>query len=261
MKPHSVIVYGPMGCGKTTNSATLMHISEMSHVSDDWQPGQPIRRGHLHLTSATFGEIEGIGTGVSVVSFDSVMGHMRAEMNHIALATSIHADNVAAGWWTDIVTGERLERNKAEMLMLTVSEVSEASAGFFSGENDDHLPEHPMFDVELGDICIRLYDQIGAMIAAGHQVKQCSAPVVDKDDVDAALLQVVNCLSEAMEHVRKNRLQEYTDSLCEALMATYAIAEDYEVDLSAIIQMKRAYNAKRLDHKREARLANGGKAF
>ena len=34
-----------------------------------------------------------------------------------------------AGWHTDLETGELIERNKAEMLMLIVSEVAEAMEG------------------------------------------------------------------------------------------------------------------------------------
>ena len=34
-----------------------------------------------------------------------------------------------AGWHTDLGTGELIERNKAEMLMLIVSEVAEAMEG------------------------------------------------------------------------------------------------------------------------------------
>lgn len=187
---------------------------------------------------------------------------MQTHSDTATLAHRIHADNLAAGWWTDLATGQPLDRNKAEILMLTVSELSEASAGFFSGEQDDHLPHLPMFDVELGDVCIRLYDQIGAMLAAGMVIGSQHVPLpVNRGDADAELMQVVNILSEAMEHVRKNRLQEYTDSLCEALYAVEDIAVYYEVDLPAVIQMKRAYNANRLDHKREARAADGGKAF
>ena len=180
----------------------------------------------------------------------------------VTLAQTIHIDNLVAGWWTDLATGLPLDRNRAEMLMLTVSELSEASAGFFSGEKDNHLTELPMFDVELADVNIRLYDQIGAMLAAGMVAPKPSVGLIPNiGNVDAELMQVVNILSEAMEHVRKNRLQEYTDSLFEALAAVEEIASCYEVDLPAVIQMKRAYNAARLDHKREARMADGGKVF
>ena len=182
--------------------------------------------------------------------------------DHVTLARSIHTSNIRAGWWTDLATGLPLNRNKAEMLMLTVSELSEASVGFFSGENDDHLPELPMFDVELADVCIRLYDQIGAMLGAGMVAPEPSVGLIPNiGNVNAELMQVVNILSEAMEHVRKNRLQEYTDSLFEAVAMVEQIANCYEVDLLAVIQMKRAYNADRLDHKRESRMIDGGKAF
>jgi hypothetical protein len=119
-----------------------------------------------------------------------------------ALANQVHADNVAAGWWTDLKTGEDLhgKRNIPEMLMLIVSEVSEAMEGHRKRLMDDKLPHRPMLRVELIDAMIRMLDLLGCQ---------------DNDEHPAGV----------------------------------------------IFQEKRAYNAQRADHKPEARLAAGGKAF
>lgn len=111
------------------------------------------------------------------------------------LAKDCHAAN--QHWWHDPRTGERLQRNKGEMLMLMVSEISEAMEGERKNLMDDHLPHRRMAEVELADVLIRLFDYAGA----------------------------------------------------------------YGYDLDGAVAEKRAYNANRADHKAEARLAPGGKAF
>lgn len=70
-----------------------------------------------------------------------------------------------AGWWTDIKTGEDLrgKRNVGEMLCLVHSEISEAMEGHRKGLMDTHLPHRPMFEVELADALIRIFDIAGAM--------------------------------------------------------------------------------------------------
>lgn len=67
----------------------------------------------------------------------------------------------AAGWHTDMQTGELLDRNKGEMLMLIVSEISEAMEGERKGLMDDKLPHLPMPVVELADAVIRICDYAG----------------------------------------------------------------------------------------------------
>lgn len=74
------------------------------------------------------------------------------------LCQDIHRYNVDAGWWTNIETGERLERNVPEMLMLIVSEISEAMEGYRKNLMDDKLPHRKMIEVELADAVIRICD-------------------------------------------------------------------------------------------------------
>lgn len=76
-------------------------------------------------------------------------------------AAEVHAAN--AKWWHDLETGERLERNKGEMLALIHSEVSECLEGVRKDLMDDHLPHRKMEEVELADALIRILDY-----AAGH---------------------------------------------------------------------------------------------
>ena len=66
-----------------------------------------------------------------------------------------------AGWHTNLETGELLNRNKGEMLMLVVTEIAEAMEGERKGLMDDHLPNRPMAEVEMADAVIRIMDYCG----------------------------------------------------------------------------------------------------
>jgi hypothetical protein len=75
-------------------------------------------------------------------------------------AAEIHSDNVRAGWWTDLLSGGTLEgvdehgrhrRNVGELLMLCVTEVTEAAEGHAGDLMDDKLPHRKMLEVELAD--------------------------------------------------------------------------------------------------------------
>lgn len=100
-------------------------------------------------------------------------------------------------WWVDPATGAKLERNKGELLMLIVSEVSEAMEGERKDLMDTHLPHRKMAEVELADILIRIFDYAGA----------------------------------------------------------------FGYDLDGAFREKMRFNAKRSDHKAEARLRAGGKKW
>jgi len=76
------------------------------------------------------------------------------------LARDCHAEN--QHWWHDPVTGAPLKRNKGEMLMMIVSEISEAMEGERKNLMDDKLPHRKMAEVEFADAIIRMMDYAGA---------------------------------------------------------------------------------------------------
>jgi hypothetical protein len=77
-------------------------------------------------------------------------------MNLNDYAQEVHAANKK--WWRDVHTGEPLQRNVGELLMLAVSELSEALEGHRKNIMDDKLPHRSMFEVEIADCVIRLLD-------------------------------------------------------------------------------------------------------
>lgn len=96
------------------------------------------------------------------------------------------------GWHTDLQTGELLDRNKAEMIALIHSEVSEALEGERKGLMDDHLPNRPMAEVEMADAIIRIMDYCGRW---GY-------------DVGGAIIEKMLYNSRRLDHKIENRLKE-----------------------------------------------------
>ena len=71
------------------------------------------------------------------------------------LAANIHHLNHK--WWHD-KDGNKLQRNKGELLCLIHSEISEAMEGERKDLMDDKLPHRKMAEVELADALIRILD-------------------------------------------------------------------------------------------------------
>jgi len=47
---NTVIIFGPAGCGKTRNAKALQRFYGCNAIVDEWEDGDPVSPGALHLT-------------------------------------------------------------------------------------------------------------------------------------------------------------------------------------------------------------------
>lgn len=93
-----------------------------------------------------------------------------------------------SGWHTD-KDGKLFDRNRAEMLCLIHSEISEAMEGERKVLMDDHLPDRLMAEVELADAVIRIADYCGRF---GY-------------DLGGAIVEKLEYNANRADHKRENR--------------------------------------------------------
>lgn len=104
------------------------------------------------------------------------------------LAGECHVANMK--WWYNPATGERIIRNRGEMLMLMVSELAECMEGERKDLMDTHLPNRKMAEVELADAMIRLMDYAAGLgyDLGGAFIEKMAYNAKRADHTDAARL-------------------------------------------------------------------------
>ncbi len=228
-------------------------------------------------TIETYKPIEGVTVG----NFKNHPAYLYKTPDHIHLAyvrecltpgpitdhvINCHGAAWRAGWWHDVRTGKLLDRNAAEMLMLQVSELAEAAHGLDHKLKDDKLPHREMVEVEIADFLIRLFDYCGGLrLDLQREVMRSEAHeefyMVVLPHTTPALWQATRHLCDAMEGHRKKDGSLHLSGLTRAYRMVTWFAQKMAYDLDGAIAEKMAYNATRADHKPEARLAPGGKAY
>lgn len=182
-----------------------------------------------------------------------------------------HQLNVNAGWWSDLETGQRLrpeERDIGEIFALIHSEISEGLEGWRKNLMDDKLLHREMLEVELADACIRILDVAGAFewdLSTGALLYHTEMP----DSVGKCFAHLHRKISGAFTQyetwVRQGVLGPAPSSetpgyqLGRVLAMIEQLAESRGYNLKDAMLEKIVFNLDRADHKREHRLAEGGK--
>lgn len=99
------------------------------------------------------------------------------------IATAIHMLN--RKWWEDIKTGERIERNRGELIALMHSELSELLEAERKDLKSDKLPYYSGRAEECADLFIRLCDYVSgfgfAQEFASAILEKCEYNLVRED--------------------------------------------------------------------------------
>lgn len=175
-------------------------------------------------------------------------------------AREVHIAN--AKWWRDLETGEPLERNKGELLMLCISEVAECMEGERKGGlMDDKLPHRLMAEVEMADVYIRLLD-----LAAGFSITLPGGITTGsfKADANKGELLLMIC-GHIMDIYWVSQVEEMAGDMGDLIAVAIGAVEQYckafGYDLEGAYQDKMEFNRTRADHQEEARKAAGGKRW
>ncbi len=187
-------------------------------------------------------------------------------------ARDCHTAAVEAGWWTSPTDGTSLigKRDFIAMCGLIVTEITEATDGFYEKSYDDKLPHRLQFEVELADAFIRMgdtsfgnkVDLAGGLAYLskadktwepfGHEVGRLGL-------VPEKLLRIISYVSYAIEGQRKRDDFTRNINMAKAMLAVMVLCEDGGLDLRGAVAEKMAFNKVRPDHKLENRMKEGGK--
>lgn len=166
-------------------------------------------------------------------------------------------------WWHDLITGEKLERNNGELIMLIISELAEAMEGERKDLMDDKLPHRKMAEVEIADVVIRVLDFAGGRnLVLSRNIPMEGDAIKPEDNRAESLLGIAKLALYMYLHYNNEmpwiNPNDYASAIiinCEDYCAAYGY------DLWGAVEEKMEYNKHREDHKKEARLAQGGKKF
>lgn len=179
----------------------------------------------------------------------------------MGLAKDIHKQNLDAGWWDEFMPFKISRYDTAFMLIVT--ELAEACEGYRRNLQDDHLPDYKMLEVELADAAIRTLDLCGAYNVTLHTDHPLYQKLVE--EVLDSTTQNHNFISMCTVVLRRVHNEVEVGGQLGAMMVGIQFLFDQygnrNLELLDIVHAKRAYNAQRADHKREARDAEGGKKY
>lgn len=93
----------------------------------------------------------------TINSISTLEGRLDVIVASMTLGRFCHGIAKECGWWNED------KPDVPRLLMLCVSELSEAMEGHRKDLMDDHLPDRKMLEVELADAVIRIFDMAGGL--------------------------------------------------------------------------------------------------
>jgi hypothetical protein len=179
-------------------------------------------------------------------------------MNYNELSKEIYEQNKAVGWWDDP------DRCKLTLLQLVSTEIAEATEAERKDLMDDHLPHRKGGEVELADAMIRLLDMAGAYgwVYDNNLEDYGILKRIQKVEAVAgkhALLGIL--ISSLVVNTCRDDHDDTSEIYTKLINCISNVSHSQGYDLEGALREKLAYNAKRQDHKRETRAAEGGKKF
>lgn len=167
----------------------------------------------------------------------------------VELQNKIHQQNVEMGWWDN-------PRPFTTFVCLFHSELSEAMEGDRKGLMDDHLPNYPMFQVELADFVIRCLDYLGF-----HEFNSYDGVFDFIVTEGMSNTELLAWLHHSVSMALDSDMGIDKVYIASAVNGCFAFSSDNDFDLNKIILEKVEYNKNRADHKRENRAKEGGKKY
>lgn len=189
----------------------------------------------------------------------------------VETATEIHTTACEKGWWgekADPTTVKVAQRNYGELMMLSVSELSEALEDYRKGLDvkalttaADGKPEG--FPSEIADTVIRLLDNLVAMGQTKALLQRDEAMMFDafspETNVPERLLCITSLIVSSYSMFPNNLMaassggiiesEEDTDSaatiVASAIYEILNLAQDMNIDLQQAISLKNAFNKTR----------------
>lgn len=182
--------------------------------------------------------------------------------DHEASIRTCHQLARNAGWWHDLHTGEPVERDKGEVFTLIHSEITEGFEGWRKNLMDDKLPHRKMLEVEIADVYIRIFDACG-----GHEWSIPCETIAKNSSYGHMTIGELFAGAHMSTSDAYRQLIGGSDFKRDHLAMAMAmvmgklreLADRLGLDVNGAMVEKLAFNINRADHKRENRLAEGGK--
>lgn len=197
------------------------------------------------------------------------------EQEFLDIIEQPYARSYAAGWWTDLETGEDYlvdSKMTVQKKNLIMTELAEAVEGKRKGLMDDKLPHRKMVEVELADAVIRALDLCAAIntvyknvlyidliklsIDSLHESEYKCNPELSFDE----LIYSLNRELFLIPHYEFN-LYDNLVSLVYICLSTLDWCDNNGYNLVGAMKEKMEFNANRADHKIENRKKENGKKF